>query len=143
MRRHLVIAALALGGLAITSTAEAGPSRADTEAAVAACKSQYVAGGMTAVQLWQCSDRAELAYEKSHDPVNMDLYKAAATRDEQIAAMFDAGKVSKSGADSLYDATDAEVQKTLKARREALDEHRPSSCGKYSDISSGGNLNCY
>ncbi len=143
MKRHLVLAALALGALSIASTAEAGPNRAATEAAISACKAQFAAGGMTAVQLWQCSDRAELAYEKSHDPVNMDLYTAAATRDEQIAGMFDAGKLSKPEADALYDSTDAEVQKTLKGRRESLDNHRPSSCAKYSDISGGGNLNCY
>ena len=143
MKRHLIVAALALGGLAIAGAANAGPSQAATEAAVAACKSQYAAGGMTATQLWQCSDRAELAYEKSHDPVNMDLYSAAATRDEQIAAMFDAGTIGKAQADALYDSTDAEVQKTLKGRREVLDEHRPSSCGKYSDISGQGNTNCY
>jgi len=143
MKRHLVLAALAFSGLAMASTAEAGPNRAATEAAISACKSQYAAGGMTAVQLWQCSDRAELAFETSHDPVNMDLYSAAATRDEQIAALFDAGKLDKSQADALYDSTDAEVQKTLKGRRETLDNHRPSSCAKYSDISSGGNLNCY
>jgi len=142
MNRHLLLAA-ALSGLAWTSAVHAGPSRSATETAVAACKSQYAAGGMTAAQLWQCSDRAELAYEKAHDPVNMDLYTAAATRDEQIAAMFDAGKLNKSQADALYDSTDAEVQKTLKGRRETLDDHRPSSCAKYQDISSGGNLNCY
>ena len=143
MKRHLVLAALAFSGLAMASTAEAGPNRAATEAAISACKSQYAAGGMTAVQLWQCSDRAELAFEKSHDPVDMDLYSAAATRDEQIAAMFDSGQISKTQADSLYDATDAEVQKTLKGRREARDNQRPSSCGKYSDISGQGNTNCY
>jgi len=143
MKRHLLLTAAVLSGLAFALAANAGPSRDQTTNAVAACKSQYVAGGMTAVQLWQCSDRAELAFEKSHDPVNMDLYSAAATRDEQIAGMFDAGKLDKSQADALYDSTDAEVQKTLKGRRESLDNHRPSSCAKYSDISSGGNLNCY
>ena len=56
--------------------------------------------------------------------------------------MFDAGKLSKSEADALYDSTDAEVQKTLKGRREALAEHRPSTCAKFSDIS-GGNMTCY
>jgi len=143
MTRHLVLAALALGGLALASAADAGPDRAATEAAISACKSRYAAGGMTAVQLWQCSDRAELAFEKAHDPVNMDLYSAAATRDEQIAGLFDAGKLDKAQADGLYDATDAEVQKTLKGRRESLDAHRPSSCGRSTDISSGGNLTCY
>ena len=57
--------------------------------------------------------------------------------------MFDSGQISKTQADSLYDATDAEVQKTLKGRREARDNQRPSSCGKYSDISGQGNTNCY
>ena len=132
-----------LSGLAFAFAAIAGPSRDQTANAVAACKAQYAAGGVTAAQLWQCSDKAELAYEKSHDPFNMDLYTAAATRDEQVAAMFDAGKISKAQADSLYDATDAQVQKTLKGRREALDNQRPSSCGKYSDISGQGNTTCY
>ena len=82
MKRHLLLTAAVLGGLACASAASAGPSRAATDTAVAACKTQYAAGGMTTVQLWQCSDRAELAYEKSHDPVDMDLYSAAATRNE-------------------------------------------------------------
>jgi hypothetical protein len=143
VKRHLLLTAAVLGGLAWASGASAGPNRAATDSAVAACKSQYAAGGMTTVQLWQCSNRAELAYEKSHDPVDMDLYSAAATRNEQVAAMFDAGKISKAQADSLYDATDAEVQKTLKGRREARDNQRPSSCGKYSDISGQGNTTCF
>jgi len=143
MKRYLVVAALALSGVLVAQAADAGPNRAATDAAVAACKAQYAAGGMTTVQLWQCSDKAELAFEKSHDPVDMDLYSAAATRNEQIAALFDAGQISKAQADSLYDATDAEVQKTLKGRREARDNQRPSSCGKYSDISGQGNTNCY
>ena len=143
MARQLLLTAIMLGGLAWATGADAGPSRAATDAAVAACRSQYAAGGMTTAQLWQCSDRAELAYEKSHDPLNMDLYSAAATRDEQIAGFYDSGKLSKADADALYESTDAEVQKTLKARREALDDHRPSKCAKYSDISSTGNLNCY
>jgi len=143
VKRHLLLTAATLSGLAFAFAAKAGPSRDQTTAAVAACRSQYAAGGMTAAQLWQCSDKAELAYEKSHDPLNMDLYTAAATRNEQVAAMFDAGQISKSQADGLYDATDAEVQKTLKGRREALDNRRPSSCGKYSDISGQGNTTCY
>ena len=143
MKRQLLLMAATLCGLAWTSAANAGPSRDQTANAVAACKSQYAAGGVTATQLWQCSDKAELAYEKSHDPRNMDLYQAAATRNEQVAAMFDAGKISKEQAASLYDATDAEVQKTLAGRREALDNTRPSGCGKYSDISGQGNTTCY
>ncbi len=141
MQRQLLLTAAVMSGLAFA--ANAGPSPQQTASAVAVCKSQYAAGGMTAAQLWQCSNKAELAYEKSHDPVNMDLYQAAATRNEQVAAMFDAGKISKTQADSLYDATDAEVQKTLAGRREALDNQRPSSCGKYSDISGQGNTTCY
>jgi len=144
MKRSLLVAAVALGGLALTvGAANAGPNRAATDAAVAACKAQYAAGGMTAAQLWQCSDKAELAYEKSHDPADMDLYSAAATRNEQIAALYDSGQISKAQADSLYDATDAEVQKTLKGRREARDSRPPSGCGKYSDISGQGNTTCY
>jgi hypothetical protein len=144
MTRSLFVAAVALGGWALVAVAaDAGPNRAATDTAVAACKAQYAGGGMTATQLWQCSDKAELAYEKSHDPLNMDLYTAAATRDEQIAALFDSGKLSKAEADALYDSTDAEVQKTLKGRRDALNENRPTSCAKYSDISSTGNVNCY
>jgi hypothetical protein len=143
MNRHLLLTMALLSGLAFASAANAGPSRDQTVNAVSVCKSQYAAGGVTAAQLWQCSNKAELAYEKSHDPLNMDLYRAAATRNEQVAAMFDAGQISKAQADSLYDATDAEVQKTLKGRREALDNQRPSSCGKYSDISGQGNTTCY
>jgi hypothetical protein len=92
MKQYLVVATLALGGWAFAFAADAGPNRAATDSAVAACKTQYAAGGMTAAQLWQCSNRAELAYEKSHDPLNLDLYTAAATRDEQIAALYDAGQ---------------------------------------------------
>ena len=143
MKRFLLLGLMALGGWAAATASEAGPNRDATNAAVAACKSQYAAGGMSAEQLWQCSDKAELAYEYSHDPLNMDLYKAAAIRNEQVAAMFDAGKISKTQADSLYDATDAEVQKTLKGRRQAMEDHPPSSCAKYTDVSSTGNANCY
>jgi hypothetical protein len=142
LKRHLLLTAAVLGGLASAAAANAGPSRDQTTNAVAACRAQYAAGGLSAAQLWQCSDKAELAYEKSHDPLNLDLYQAAAMRNEQVAAMFDAGKISKTQADSLYDATDAEVQKTLTGRREALD-HRLSSCGKYSDVSAQSNTICY
>ena len=86
MTRSLVVAAVALGGWALAAAgANAGPNRAATDNAVAACKAQYAGGGTTAAQLWQCSDKAELAYEKSHDPLNMDLYAVMqVTRDAQI-----------------------------------------------------------
>jgi hypothetical protein len=143
MKRHLLLTVIALGGLAWATGAGAGPSQAATDTAVATCKTQYAAGGMTTVQLWQCANQAELAFEKSNDPLNMDLYRAAATRNEQVAGLFDTGKISKAQADSLYDATDAEVQKTLKGRRETLEDRPRSSCGKYSDVSGQSNTICY
>jgi hypothetical protein len=139
MKPYLLLALLALGGCA-TDTA---PAREAVVDQVAACRAHYAAGGMTAVQLWQCSDKATLAYQRASDPRDIDLYQAAATRNEQIAAMFDAGKISKAQADDLYASTDAEVQKTVKGRREAMETNRPSSCAKYSDVSSTGNANCY
>ena len=138
MKRYLLLALLALGGCA-TDTA---PARQAVVDQVAACRAHFAAGGMTSVQLWQCSDRAILAYERASDPPNIDLYQAAATRNEQIAAMFDAGKISKAQADDLYASTDAEVQKTVKGRRQAREDNRPASCGRYSDMSFSGNATC-
>jgi len=145
MKRYLpLLALLTLAGWTAGAASAREPTyNAETTSAVAACRSQYAAGGMTTEQLWQCSDKATLAFERRDDPLNMDLYKAAATRDEQIAALLDAGKLTKAQADDLFDSTGAEVQKTLKGRRDALEDHRPSSCGKYTDISSGSNTNCY
>ena len=149
MKRHLPLLALTASLLALSGLA-AGPAcareatlDAATTKVVAACRAQYDAGGVTATQLWQCSDKATLAFQRHDDPVNMDLYKAAATRDEQIAGMFDAGQLTLSQADALYDSTEAEVQKTLKGRRQAMEDHPPSSCAKYTDVSSTGNANCY
>jgi len=144
MKRYLpVVALLAFSGWSFGASGSEPTYNAATAAAVAACRAQYAAGGETAAQLWQCSDKATLAFERKDDPLNLDLYKAAATRDEQIAALYDSGKLTKGEADDLYDSTDAEVQKTLKGRREALESHPPSSCAKYSDVSSTGNANCY
>jgi hypothetical protein len=139
MKRYLFLAVLALGACAT----EGGLTVEATTKAVAACRAQYAAGGMTTVRLWQCSDKAVLAFQRSSDPRNMDLYEAAATRNEQIAALYDSGKIGKPQADALYDSTDAEVRKTVQGRRQALEEHRPSDCSKYSDISSTGNAICY
>jgi hypothetical protein len=145
MKRHLPLLALVAlcGWVAGAASAREPTYNAATAGAVASCRSQYAAGGMTATQLWQCSDKATLAFERKDDPVNLDLYQAAAIRDEQVAALFDAGRLTKAEADALYDSTDAEVQKTLKGRREARENHAPSSCAKYADVSSTGNANCY